>query len=359
MDYIETMPPTLQACPVEMERSSPMPRRRTDELARAVAVVVAFAAIVAPPARSETSLRAVSALPRTVDLTRSFLDNLIQPSNRANRGTVRIRYLGGPGVAPPRKAWSALKRGRFDILHSSADYYIATVPEGYALTLSQKTPAELRANGGFALLRRIWAKKAGAWLLAWGESATRHNTYLGVKPGRTPDGKITLKGIRMRVTGSYRPLFTALQAQTVGIKPIEIAPSMRSGAVDGFGWPDVGLAALGAVKVVKFRIDPGFYRSNMSVIVNLKKWNELSKDVKAALEREAVRYERDSIAYMNALRDKDEKALMDGGMRIIKLEGEAAKHYLNAANAAVWRALEKRSKNAAALRKLAFPDIAG
>ena len=337
-----------------------MPRHRYRSLAPAVAAAITVAAMVAPAAQSETRLRAVSAFPNTVDLTRSFLDNLVQPSNQANPGTVQIRYLGGPSVVPPRKAWSALKRGRlFDILHSPADYYIATVPEGYALTLSQKTPAELRANGGFALLRKIWAKKAGAWLLAWGESAIRHNTYLGMKPGRTPDGKLTLKGIRMRVTGSYRPLFTALGAQTVGIKPIEIAPAMRSGAVDGFGWPDVGLAALGANKIVKFRIDPGFYRSNMSVIVNLNKWNGLTKDVKAALEREAVRYERDSIAYMNALRDKDEKALMDAGMRIIKLQGEAAKHYLNAANLAVWRALEKRSKNAAALRKLMFPDIAG
>ena len=87
--------------------------------------------------------------------------------------------------------------------------------------------------------------------------------------------------------------------------------------------------------------------------------NNSRDDLEAALGREAIRYERDSIAFMSALCDKDEKALMDAGMRIIKLKGEAAKHYLNAANSAVWRALEKRSKNAAALRKLVFPDIAG
>ncbi len=324
-----------------------------------MAVAVTSAAVPAAPALSETTLRAVSALPRTVDPTRSFLDNLIHPSNRANRGLVRIEYLGGPEVAPSRKAWSELKRGRFDILHGPADTYIATVPEVHALTLSQKTPAELRANGGFALMRRIWAKKAGAWLLAWGESATRHNIYLARKPGRTPDGKLTFKGLKMRVTGTYRALFTALGAQTIGLKPIEISSAMRSAIVDGFGWPDVGLVALGVAKVVKFRIDPGFYRSNMLVTVNLKKWNELSKDVKAALEREAVRYERDSIGYMKELRENDEKALTDGGMRIVKLEGEAAKHYLAAANSAVWRALEKRSRNAKALKKLAFPDFDG
>jgi TRAP-type C4-dicarboxylate transport system substrate-binding protein len=333
-------------------------------LAPAAAILGAAATVVAvltaaSPVHAEVKLRAVSALPRTVDPTRSFLDTLVKPSNQANAGKVRIEYLGGPGVASSRKAWPALKKGQFDVLHGPADYYIATVPEGYALTLSQKTPAELRENGGFALLRKIWADKAGAWLLAWGESATRHNTYLGRRPGRTPDGKLTLKGIRMRVTGTYRPLFTELRALTVGIKPIEIAPEMQRGAVDGFGWPDVGLGALGVDKLVKFRIDPGFYRTNMSVIVNLKAWNSLARDVREVLEREAIRYERDSVAYMTALRDKDEKTLKDGGMRVIRLEGEAAKHYLEAANSAVWRALEKRSKNAKALRKLAFPDFAG
>ena len=134
---------------------------------------------------------------------------------------------------------------------------------------------------------------------------------------------------------------------------------MARGMVDGFGWPDVGVAALGIAKVVKFRIDPSFYRANMLVTINLKRWNELAKAVKAALETEALRYERDSIAYMERLRKTDEKKLIDAGMKVIKLEGEAAKHYLNAANAAVWRALKKRSKNADALKKLSFPDLKG
>ena len=84
----------------------------------------------------------------------------------------------------------------------------------------------------------------------------------------------------------------------------------------------------------------------------------MSNDVKAILEREAVRYERDSIAYMNAIHHKGEKSLIDDGMRIIKLEGKAAKYFLKAANSAVWQVLQKRSKNAGALRKLVFPDIA-
>ena len=323
------------------------------------ALVAAATASVVPTSAtmSQTTLTAVSALPKTLDLTRSFRDNLIKRANEANKGAFRIRYLGGPEIVPSRKAWLALKRGRIDMLHSPVASYVGTVPEGYAFMLSRKSTVELRANGAFALLRDVFAEKAGAYFLAWGESATSYNIYLAKKPGRTPDGKLTLKGLKMRVTGTYRPLFTSLGAKTIGIKPSEIHTEMARGMVDGFGWPDVGVAALGIAKVVKFRIDPSFYRANMLVTINLKRWNELAKAVKAALETEALRYERDSIAYMERLRKTDEKKLIDTGMKVIKLEGEAAKHYLNAANAAVWRALKKRSKNADALKKLSFPDL--
>ena len=123
------------ASPVETERPNPMPRRRFHSLAPAVAVAVA--AIIAPAARAETSLRAVSALPRSVDPTRSFLDNLIHPSNRANKGTVRIEYLGGPNVAPSRKALSALGRGRVDVMRGPAHSWSAAVRGGDALALSR------------------------------------------------------------------------------------------------------------------------------------------------------------------------------------------------------------------------------
>ncbi len=333
----------------------------TRNLALALATAAATAAILAPPALSETVLEAQSALARNFDLTKSFLANLVEPSNKANKGAVQIKYLGGPEINPSKTAWKALKDGGIHVLQSPVAYYIGTVPEGYAFTLSQKTPVELRANGGFALLQKIFAekKKAHAKLLAWGESGTSYNTYLAKKPGRTPDGKITLKGLKMRVTGTYRPLFTSLGAQTIGIKPPEIYTAMQRGVVDGFGWPDVGLVSLGIAKVAKYRIDPNFYRANMLVTVNLKKWNELSAKNKAALEREAIRYERESIAYMENLRKIDEKKLLDAGMKVIKLEGEAAKHYLNAATSAVWEAFKKRSKNANALKKLSFPDLEG
>ncbi len=326
-------------------------------LTLAMAIAVAGTTGVGTVAGAETELTSMTSLPRNLQLTLSYREHFIPRVNKAGKGVVRIKYLGGPEITPPRKAAAALKRGMFDVLHSPTAYYIGMVPEGYALTISQKTPAELRANGGFDLLKKAYAEKAGAQLLAWGEAGTQYNTYLATEPKFEANGNLSLKGIKMRVTGTYRPLFQALGATTIGIKHTEIYTGIKRGVVQGFGWPDVGITALGLHKVVKYRIDPPFYRSNNAVTVNMAKWNTLSRKAKDILERAGLEYEQAAIGYMEDHRAKEEKILLASGMKLIKLKGANAKHYLDAANSAVWAALQKRSKYADALKAKSFPDM--
>jgi TRAP-type transport system periplasmic protein len=324
-----------------------------------LALAAGLAAISAPAMAQEVTLQAMTSLPKTLQLAQSFLDNFIPQLNAAGKGVIQVNYIGGPEITPPRKAAAALKRGVFQMLQSPTAYYIGMVPEGYALTLSQKTPAELRANGGFALLQKIWAEKAGARLLAWSESGTRYHTYLATEPKFDANGNLSLKGIKMRVTGTYRPLFKSLGATTIGIKATEIYTGIQRGVVQGFGWPDVGIVGLGLHKLVKYRIDPPFYKANMTVSMNLKSYNGLPRKAKDILERVAIEYEGSSIAYMEGERSKEEKMAMDAGMKIIKLKGANASNYLKAANAAVWKSLQERSKSAMELKKKSFPDLEG
>lgn len=324
-------------------------------IAMAAAAVLTLAA--GTRANAEETIRTMTSLPKTISLAQSFIDNFIGPLNEAGKGVVKFHYLGGPEITPPRKAAGALKRGVVDGLHSPTAYYIGMVPEGYALTLSEKTATEIRANGGFALLQKIYAKKAGARLIAWGESGTHYHTYLATAPKFESNGNLSLKGIKMRVTGTYRPLFKALGATTIGIKHTEIYTGIERGVVQGFGWPDVGYTGLGVHKLIKYRIDPPFYTSNNAVTINLAKWNALSGKAKAIIEKVALEYETTSLAYMEKERKREEKMAFDAGMKLVKLNASAAAHYLRAANIAVWNRLKKQSDQAQALRRLFFPSL--
>jgi TRAP-type C4-dicarboxylate transport system substrate-binding protein len=321
---------------------------------RSAAVAAAAAVALAASAQAQTKIGAMTALPSTLDLAKSFQEIFIGEANARKAAGYQVNFLGGPEIQPPAKAAAALRRGVIDMLHSPTSYYIGEVPEGYALTLATTMPDDIRANGGFKMLQKYW-EKINAHLLAWGEAGTAYNTYLTKEPGFTKDGLLSLDGFKMRTTGTYRPLFMALGASAIAMKASEIYTGLQRGVVQGFGWPDVGIKALGLDKLVKYRIQQPFYRSNNTVAINLDVWKGMTQKARDALSEAALAYEKKAIGYMEERRKKDEAALFAAGAKDVVLRGKAKQHYIDAANVAVWDQLKKHSPDAAALQKTIFP----
>jgi len=300
----------------------------------------------------EVVIRAQTALPRNHDLSKSFLSGFVAKLNAEGKGVVRIQYIGGPEVTPARKAAPALKRGVFDMLHSPAAYHVGIVPHGLAMMATNQTPAQVRANGGFALLEPQWRKRLNAKILAWAESGAQFHLYTVNAPKLKADGSIDMTGVKMRTTGAYRPLLNALGATPVAISAGETFTGLQRGVVEGFGWPTVGLNAMGLAKAVKYRIDPPFYHLANLVLVNLDKWNKLPKPAQAILTKVGAEYETASIKTMLDAAKIDEEAVKKSGVTVFKLEGAAAKKYLSTAYNAMWGRLATKLSKAeiAALR---------
>lgn len=305
------------------------------------ATLTALAAAVAMPAVAEVTLKASAALSTPREQTQAYIKFFLNVINAEGKGLVQTKYIGGPEVTPPRKQAAALKRGAFDITMSPASYYIGMVPEGYAILVTNMQAAGIRESGGFDLLDQAHQKKANAKLLAWGDSGGAFNTYLSKKPKMLKNGAISLKGFKMRSTATYRPLFEFLGATPVGMKSSEIYTGLQRGVIQGFGSPSSGLIRIGVKGMVKYRIDPSYYHLNNFTFMNLDKWKALPKKAKSLLERIALSYEAKSSKFYLSLAAKDELEMKAGGMKIITLKGKAAKDYVNAANAAVWKRFEK------------------
>jgi len=296
------------------------------------AVLIAFGG----QAIAETTLKAVSSLQSTNTLTKSWLTNYMKVLNASN-SSVKIKYLGGQEIVPPRKAAGALKRGVFDILNSPTAYYIGTVPEGYAILASNQGPKVFRKNGAWEALQAIYAKKAGSHLLSWGNSMTSYNMYLLGEPKLDSDGVPDLKGVKMRATGTYRPLFRALGASTINIKSSELFTALQRGTVAGFGWPDVAIVQLGVHKIVKYRVIPNFYQTNTVTTVNLASWGKLTKSQQDAMTKLAVSYETASVHWMEKERLAEEKVMKAAGVKDIILKPSAAAKYLDIAHGEIWK----------------------
>lgn len=322
------------------------------KLAFCIGAIAATTVVALSPASAKDALNAVTSLQPTNTLSRSFLTTFVAPLNDMKAG-ITVRYIGGQEIVPPRKAANALKRGQFDMLHSPTAYYIGTVPEGYAFLAGNHGPASLRKSGAWEILEEVYLKKAGAHLLAWGESMTSYNMYLAKMP-KMKDGIPDLTGMKMRATGTYRPLFRALGASTINIKSSEIFTAMQRGTVEGFGFTDVSFIPNGYHKVAKFRVTPNFYQTNTVVTVNPSAWKAMTADQQKALNAAALKYETDSVYWVEKERLKEEAEAKAAGVQDIALKGAAAAKYLSIASEEIWKELKKRSEYHDKLKPLMY-----
>lgn len=317
----------------------------------------------AAPAAAQAELKAMTTLPTNLVLTKSFT-KMIDEANEALKGSVAISFLGGPEVTPPEKAADSLKRGIFQLMHSPASYYTGTVPEADVLIATNRSAAEIRKNGGLALIQKIWAEKLNVHVLGWFESRFQdsadgphrglYNLYFTKKPTITAD-KLDLTGFKMRTTPTYTELLNALGAVPVSIKAGEVYTSLERGIVQGFGFPGVAVIGLGVQKVVKYRVDPAFFTGNNLILVHLPTWNKLPQAARDKLTEMAAKYEVESNLFVTAEARKEEAELKQNGMEILTLTGNAEKNYLSAAYDTVWARVDSRApENAKLLREKFF-----
>lgn len=325
----------------------------------AAPLLVAGALSAAPAAAADTDLTAMTALPRNLVLTHTFIQVSEEITEKENG--ISIRYMGGPEVTPPDKAANALQRGVIDLLHSPASYYSGTIPETDALLVSEASPDELRRNGGWDLLQKIWNEQLNARILAWYEPVFQddandpgrdlYNLYFTKKPPLDPETGIDLSGFKMRTTATYRALLEALGSTPIGMKAPEIYTGLQRGVVHGFGFPGVAITGLGMVGVVKYRVDPAFYKGNNLVIMNLDQWKALPQAQRELIDRTYREAETRSNIYVGKEAEKETAALKNGGMEIITLDDDHAERYRGLAYDLIWERIEQRApENAAELR---------
>ncbi|MEA2996309.1 MAG: TRAP-type transport system periplasmic protein, partial [Alphaproteobacteria bacterium] len=229
----------------------------------------------------EVTLKAITAFAENTTYSRPF-ERFITRVNQDGKGLVQINYIGGPKAMPPFEVGNALKGGVVDIANATGAFYTNVMPESDAWKLTERPMAELRRNGGYDAMAAIYAQKMNAIFLARLVDNNPFHLYLN-KPITTPD----LTGLKLRITPVYRDFFQALGATVVQTAPGEVYTALERGVVDGYGWPITGVFDLGWNEKTKYRVDPGFYTAEVSVLVNKASWEKLTDTQRAVLRKAA------------------------------------------------------------------------
>jgi TRAP-type transport system periplasmic protein len=302
--------------------------------------LLALACVIAcldAAAAQEVTLRAVSAFAERTTYSRPF-ERFVDEVNQKGKGLVQINYIGGPKALPPFEVGNALKGGVIDIANATGAFYTNVMPEADSWKLAERPMAELRRNGGYDYMAAIYAQKLNAILLARLVDDNPFHLYLN-KPIATPD----LTGLKLRTTPVYRDFFQALGATVVQTAPGEVYTALERGVVDGYGWPITGIFDLGWNEKTRYRVDPGFYSAEVSVLVNKAAWDRLGDAQKAVLRASAERLEGEAAALFAEENEKDTRRQAAAGIQTIVFSGADGATYRNKAYQAGWDGIIRQS----------------
>ena len=287
-------------------------------------------------AAQEVSLRLVSAFAENTTYVKN-LEPMMNKLNAEGKGLLQINFIGGPKAMPPFEVGNAVRTGVVDIGMTTGAFYTNIMPEADALKLTQIPGPELRRNGAVDLINKVWNEKANMQYLGRVIDFTPFHLYL-TKKIEKPD----LTGLKIRITPVYRDFFQALGATVVQTAPGEVYTALERGVVDGYGWPINGIFDFNWQEKTKFRVDPGFYSAEVSLVMNLDKWKSLSPQQKDFLMRQVIAHEAANESWKKVNED-DIKRQAQAGIQTITFDAATSKQFYDRAYEVAWTNLIKAS----------------
>jgi TRAP-type C4-dicarboxylate transport system substrate-binding protein len=197
---------------------------------------------------------------------------------------------------------------------------------------------EQRKNGAFDYINKLWNERMNVVYLGRTIDNMPYHIFLK-KPITKPD----LSGLRFRGLPIYRDFFDSLKAQAIiTIPPGEMYTALERGVVDGYGFPVSGMFDIGVHEQTKYRVEPGFYNVEISVLVNQNTWKKLDDKQRAFLTKAAIWME-DLNLENNKAWEEEKKRQSAAGIQPITFKGKEAEEYLAKANDTIWASIIKRS----------------
>lgn len=294
-------------------------------------------ALVAPGlASAETVLRVGTFLPPQ-GVWHGPLEQFIETVNTKD-ADLKLELVADPSSVSPFQLGDAVSSGVVDIAYISGAFYTNLVPEADANKLFNIPVAKLRENGAMELLDQIHRQKMGAVFLGKLGDGIKYHIYTD-KESSEP----RFEGWNMRGTPLYRPFMEQLGVNVIQMQGSEVYSAMEGGVVDGYAWPLWGIKDLGLLEVTKYRVEPGFYNAEISILFNENSWNNLSEDQRKILQEATIETENWFIEYRNKIDDAQRAIQQEAGIEALTFSEEESKAFVETADQAGWDVVLKNS----------------
>ncbi|WP_375569846.1 TRAP transporter substrate-binding protein DctP [Seohaeicola saemankumensis] len=300
-----------------------------------ITVATCAVGLAAGAAHSQVTLSAASAFPEGHLFSVQF-ERMIKEFNETHGDEIVIDYKGGaPAIGSPFTLGERLQAGQFDMLNNTGPYYETVVPVALALILTEVPMEELRETDWMAAMQEAHQARGLHYLGKTIQNAPFH-LYL-----RESIEAADLTGLRLRVAPHYQPFFSSLGATTMRANLAEVYTMIENGSIDGFGWPIIGFLP-DWLNITKYRVDPGFYDTDLNVVMNLESWNGLSDAHKSLVDEMVQKYEADSAKIVGGWVEEARATMEEAGIETLTFDPDEEAKWSKAAVETAWETVMSR-----------------
>jgi TRAP-type transport system periplasmic protein len=239
--------------------------------------------------------------------------------SKATDGRVIFEFKGAGDAVPIFNQVQAVQSGAADMAFAAAGFYRGLVPTAPFVALSQLTVPEEVKSGAYDFLVQTHAAKGLRWMWRSFGPVGQSFCFMTSKPvSRLED----LKGLRMSGGGIWEAVAPAVGMRTVALAQEDEYTAAQQKLIDAAATAPMTFVSMSYWEVAKYLIQPSFYTSTACVVMNLKKWESIPKDIqniilKAALQDGAAQFLQEQTDTQEAAIKK----LIEKGVKIAELTG--------------------------------------
>ena len=240
----------------------------------------------------------------------------MNPLNERAKGTLAIKWRGGPEAFAANDIGPAVQSGIVDMGFIYVGAYEPIVPGVGAYMLSQYEPEEERSRGFYDYFLEHH-KKYGLYYLMRPTATSGNFFYTWLKtPVEKPKD---LEGMMIGSATAGQPAVLAWKGAWVSVAVSDCYTALERGVVKGIaGQPVATWVAQGGYEVAKYNIDHPYYKGTIAMIMNLNRWNNLSKNAQDMLKEASIKAETQIKAWQDKILADQRKLLADRGVKFIK-----------------------------------------
>ncbi len=285
-----------------------------------IAYMMVLLFIIAMPAFSQVKLRFSMISAATHPLTKISME-WAKDVESATSGRVKVTIFPGNTLSPPMQVYDAVVKGIADVAHGLMAYSPGRLP----LTEVLQQPLGYQNGAQATRLANAYYKKFKPREFDDVQVMYFHGGAPGFMMTRKQVNSLKdVKGLRIKANAENADIVTNLGAAPVTMPVSDAYDSLQRGVIDGTLFTIESLQTWKIGEVVKSVIeDYGMsYMTSMYIIMNKDKWNSISPDDRAAIEKINDQYaERTALLWLQM--DEDAKAYaIQKGVKFISVSKE-------------------------------------